>query len=556
MRFAFHTRLVCERMARSVRLTESPVWMSAVVVAAVFIAYLPAYHAGFIWDDNAHLTSAALRSWSGLWRIWSEVGATQQYYPLLHSAFWIEHQLWGDFAPGYHLVNVAWHAIAALLAGLVLYRLAIPGAWAAALLFAVHPVQVESVAWVSEQKNTLAAVFYFGAAFAYLRFDSSRWRRHYCFAFALFVLGLLTKTTVATLPPTLLVVFWWKRGELSWRSDILPVMPWLAAGIAAGLFTAWVEARVIGAAGADYALSLLQRALLAARVIWFYLGNLFWPTDLIFMYPRWTISSGEAQAWFYLLGIIAISLLLIWWARTRSRAPLAAWLVFIGTLFPVLGFLDVYPFRYSYVADHFQYLAMLAPISFVVSTAATFSVRLPRGVMTATVSILILGLGVLTWQQSRNYHDAVTLYRVTVKRNPAAWMAWNNLGKELMADPSHRSETVACFERALELRPDYYEAQNNLGLALTQARRPTEAIPHLEAALRLRSDSYQTYNNLGIALASSGRGSEALSMFQRAAELNPTLPNIEENWGKALRLLGRDQEAEIHFTRAARLRSR
>src|SRR5262249_51422 len=148
--------------------------MVALVFAATVLVYLPAMRAEFIWNDIDYVTAPALQSAAGLKRIWVEVGATEQYYPLLHTAFWVEHMLWGDTPLGYHLVNVLLHAGAACLFAAVLRRLAVPGAWLAALLFALHPICVESVAWISEQKNTLSLVFYLGAALAWLRFDASR----------------------------------------------------------------------------------------------------------------------------------------------------------------------------------------------------------------------------------------------------------------------------------------------------------------------------------------------------------------------------------------------
>ena len=191
-------------------------------------AYWPVFRAGFIWDDDAHVTRAELQSLHGLWRIWFDLGSTQQYYPVLHGAFWLEHRLWGDAPLGYHLANVLFHATSACLFALALRRLAAPGAWFAGFLFALHPVCVESVAWISEQKNTLSLVFYLLAAHAYLHFDARRARGQrggaglYLLATGLFLLSLLSKTVTATLPAALLVVAWWRRGRLSWKGDLLP----------------------------------------------------------------------------------------------------------------------------------------------------------------------------------------------------------------------------------------------------------------------------------------------------------------------------------------------
>jgi Flp pilus assembly protein TadD len=529
------------------RTIPAAAWIAAIALATL-LAYWPARSAGFVWDDDAHLTAPALRSWAGLVRIWSEPGVTQQYYPLLHSLFWLEHRLWGDAPGGYHLANLAWHILAAALAGRLLQRLAIPGAWLAAAIFALHPVQVESVAWISEQKNTLSAACYLGAALAWLSFSDHRRRRDYWLATSLFVLGLLTKTTVATLPAALLVIAWWRRGRIGWRDDIAPLAPWFVLGAAAGLFTAWVESHLVGAAGSAYELSWLQRLLLAGRVPWFYLGQLAWPANLVFIYPRWLIEPARLLAWLPLTAGVALTAALV---VRRHRAALAAWLLFAGTLFPVLGFFNVYPFIYSFVADHFQYLAGLP----VIALGAALVVRLPHVARAVAAGAILLGLGALTWRQAGDYRSAETLYRATVARNPDAWMAWNNLGYLELANPARNAEAIAHFQQALRLRPDYAEAQGNLGLALTQAGRPAEAVPHLQESLRLKPGPYQMHNNLGIALATSGRPAEALGAFRRAAALNPTLPNIEENWAKALLLLGRRDEAAEHFARAAQLRA-
>src|SRR5882724_8340241 len=254
----------------------------ALVLLVTLIAYLPALTGEFLWDDMGHVTRPDLQSWYGLWRIWFEVGATQQYYPLLHSACWIEHGIWGDATIGYHLINVLWHATSACLLAAFLRRLAIPGAVLAALVFSLHPVCVESVAWISEQKNTLSTVFCLAAALAWLRFEDERRPARYAIAILFFLAALLTKTVTATLPAALLVVAWWRRGRLSWRDDVQPLLLWLILGLAAGLGTAWLESAQIGAGGGDFALGALERGLLAGRVVWFYLGKLLWPFGLTF----------------------------------------------------------------------------------------------------------------------------------------------------------------------------------------------------------------------------------------------------------------------------------
>jgi tetratricopeptide (TPR) repeat protein len=535
------------------------------LVALCILAYWPALQGGFLWDDNAHVTKPELRSLTGLARIWFEPGATQQYYPVLHSAFWLEHGLWGESAAAYHWLNVLLHALAAGLFVRVLQRLAIPGAWLAGLVFALHPVCVESVAWISEQKNTLSAVFYLLALLCYLRFDEARAvsttnqnhgpasGRTYLLATACFILAVLAKSVTATLPAALLVIAWWRRGQLSWRRDVVPLLPWFAIGLVAGLCTAWVERSYIGAEGAAYDLGLLQRCLLAGRVVWFYLGKLLWPVDLSFVYPHWTVSASEA--WQYVFGLGALAVLAVFWSlRSRTRAPLAGALFFAGTLFPALGFFNVYPFIYSYVADHFQYLACLGVIvplsAWLVTMLAPQPAWLRRGLPAALIAVL----GGLTWQQAYDYRDNLTLYRATLIRNPAAWMAAYNLGMELAAE-GQTDAAIASYREALRLRPDYAEAHANLAMSLlTRPDRKEEALTHLEIAVRLKPALWEAECNLANTLLSvPGRAGEAIGHYQHVLRTHPELAQIQMNLGIALLgSPGHETEAISHLESALR----
>jgi len=498
------------------------------IVAATLAAYWPALQGGFIWDDNAHVTTAALRSFRGLWRIWTDLGATQQYYPLLHSAFWLEHRLWGDAVLGYHLVNVAQHAIAACLVVLIVRRLALPGAWLAGLVFALHPVCVESVAWISEQKSTLSAVFYLSSAFIYLGFDRTRSRSSYFWAFGLFICALLTKTVTATLPAALLLVFWWKRGRLDLKRDVRPLLPWFAIGAAAGLFTAWVERTYIGAQGADFAITPVQRFLIAGRVVWFYAAKLFWPTDLIFTYPRWHIDPTVWWQWLFPAGLVAALAIAV-----RRRAWLAAILFFIGTLFPVLGFLNVYPFRFSWVADHFQYLACLG---IVVSICAAISgAKAPRRLKPALQVCLVVTLGILTFRQAAMYGDTETLYRETIARNPASWMAHNNLGVALSKVDGRSSEAIDEYRAALHIKPAYAEPHNNLATIYSLQGRMPAAMAEVQEALRIKPDYLEAQVNLASFLAKiPGRLPEAIAEYQAVLRVKPGHAEAHNNLGLIL----------------------
>jgi len=531
-------------------------WLPALLlVLAVFVAYLPAWNGKPVWDDDAHLTRPELRSAAGLARIWIEPGATQQYYPLVHSVFWLEHRLWGDGTTGYHLLNILLHAGCVLLLLKILQRLEVPGAWLAAALFALHPVEVETVAWISELKNTLSGVCALGAALVYLDFDRNRKGTAYAGALGLFLLGLMAKTVIATLPAALLVVFWWQRGRLSWKRDGLPLLPFFAVGIAAGLFTSWVERTFVGADGSEFNFTLIERCLIAGRAFWFYLGKLFWPEHLVFVYPRWHVS--QAVWWQYLFPAAALLLLAgCWWWRRRSRGLLAALLFFAGTLFPALGFFNVYPFRYSFVADHFQYLAGIGPLVLAAAgmiwaagqlgSRRPFLRLVPGGVALAT-------LGVLTWQQCAMYANSETLWRTTLARNPDSFMAHLDLGI-LLAEKGSVDEAIAQFQSTLEIKPDYAKARNNLGLALLQKGSVDGAIAQFQKAVESNPDYAEAWYNLGNALAQKGSADEAIAHYQKALQIKPHYAEACYNLGNTLIQRGRLDEAIAQYEAALQIK--
>jgi tetratricopeptide (TPR) repeat protein len=527
------------------------------VAGAVVLTYWPVLRAGLVWDDDAHITRPELRSARGLWQIWFEPGATQQYYPFLHSAFWVEHRMWADAPLGYHLANVLLHAVAAWLLFLLLRRLSVAGARLAALGFALHPVCVESVAWISEQKNTLSAVFCFSAALAYFRFDRDRRAAWYALASALFVLALASKTVTATLPAAILVVLWWRNGRIS-KKDLLPLAPWLVLGAAAGWVTAHVEKAYIGARGTAFDLSAMDRLLVAGRAVWFYLGKVFWPVDLAFIYPHWDVDA--RVPWQYLFpSLAALVLAALYAIRRRWRGPLASALIFVGTLFPALGFFNVYPFIYSYVADHFQYIAAAVAIASAVGAQASIPVSpvIRKSCLFAAVGIVFVLAG-LTRRQCLQYADAETLWRATLAKNPDCGMARGNLGAILMGS-GRVDEAIAQYRAALET-PHYRdaaEAHYNLGCGYqAQPNRPAEAIAEFEEALRLKPDYPYAHYNLGRVLATlPGREDEAVAQFQQALLQKPDYAEALYSLGAAVQMRpGRLNEAIAHYGEALRLK--
>ena len=528
--------------------------MFPALIAATLLAYRPAWNGGLVWDDDAHVTAPALRGTDGLRRIWFEPGATQQYYPLVHSTFWLLDKVSGERTLAYHAANILLHATSAFLIALVLRRLAIPGASLAAVVFALHPVHVESVAWISELKNTLSGVLYLASMLAYLRFDRTRKARVYVVALLLFTAALLSKTVTASLPAALLVIFWWQRGTVDLRKDVRPLVPFLVLGVAAGLYTAWFERHFIGAQGYEFSLSPIERGLIAGRAFWFYLQKLVWPSHLMFIYPRWTISAGDLSQYTYLVAAIALSAI-AWLVRRRSRAPLAALLLFGGTLVPALGFFDVFPFRYSFVADHFQYLASIPVIALVCAALVTsVSGARPARVEAAAMLALGLPLGTLTWNQSAHYASAETLYRVTLEKNPACWMCQNNLAMPLLQGSRDEIEkAVGLLQESLGSNPNHAEALNNLGVAYRKLGRLDDAFRAHERAVQISPGSSTAHNNLGGDAHALGRFEEALSHYDTALRLDPRSADALRNRGATLLQLGRLDEAASSIEASLRI---
>jgi tetratricopeptide (TPR) repeat protein len=418
-------------------------WLALALFVATLVAYGPAYRAGFVWDDDFYVTANPyLGDLAGLARIWVP-GNTPQYYPTVFTSFWLQEKLHGLEPFGYHLANVLLHAGTALLAWRVLHELGLRGAGFVALLFALHPVHVESVAWISERKNVLSGVLYLAAALAWLRFqrhhdppDGSRGRWHagwYAALLALFLAALLAKSVTCSLPAALVLVLL-LQGRKPTLRRLAPLVPLFVLGFALALHTAHYErTRVIVDSAADFELSFAARTTIATRALLFYLQKLLVPWPLAFVYPRWRPEPDALVSWIpaaVLLGFLAASLLA--WSRGR-RGAFVALAFFAGTLFPALGYFDVYPLRYSFVADHFQYLASLGPLAL----AGAGLARLPARTRAVAALSLALALGTLTWLQSRSYHDPETLWRTTLARNPEAWMARGNLAKLLSERGEH-----------------------------------------------------------------------------------------------------------------------
>ena len=352
----------------------------------------------------------------------------------------------------------------------------------------------------------------------------------------MFGAGLLAKSVIATLPAALLLVFWWKRKTLRWKEDVLPLTPFFVVGVGMGLFTAWMErAMVIGLDRGSH-LSLMARCLVPGRAVWFYLGKLVWPHPLIFIYPRWEVSG--AVWWQYLFPVAALLLAAgLWrWRQRLGVGPLVALLFFVGTLFPALGFFDVYPFRFSYVADHFQYLACLGPLALAgagIARGLGWLANRSAPLRPVGCAILLTALGALTWFQCGQYADIETLWRVTLAKNPSCWMAHDNLGAVLF-NLGRTDEAAGQLKMALQLNPDDEKAHNSLGLLLSRNGELDAAITEFQKALAILPNYPDALNGLGNALSQKGELVEAIAAFRKLLDLQPNAPQAHINLGNAL----------------------
>jgi len=514
------------------------------IILATLIAYIPAIRGGFVWDDDAYVyNNKTLRSADGLRQIWFDFKATPQYYPMVHTSYWLEYRLWGLNPAGYHIINVLLHVISVVLLWRILTILQVPGALVVAAIFAIHPVHVESVAWITERKNVLSGVFYLGAALCYLRYafiakDSSSFRgrvRFYVASLVLFVCALFSKTVACTLPVALLLMLWWKRKRIS-LSNIRTLIPFFVIGITFGLLTVWLEKHRVGAVGVEWEFSIVERCLIAGRAVCFYATKLIWPRQLTFIYPRWNVDAGIWWQYVFLV-VVLIASVALWLGRNRfGTGPFVAVLFFTITLAPALGFFNVYPFRYSFVADHFQYLASIGLIVLVVITCFLMAARLgSRAKIAAKVVVILvlLVLGTLTWNQCHIYKDRQSLWQDTLKKSPRSFMACNNLGAILYLQ-GEVDRAVSYFREAIKIYPDYAEAHNNLAFALAtypgpDLYNPNEAIYHVKRAIELQKYAdLTTLDTLAAAYAAAGQFEKAVTFAEKALQLADAHKKLED----------------------------
>ena len=536
-------------MSSRVRLCLLALLLSALTI----FAYRPAWNGDFIWDDDLYITNnALLTAPDGLRKIWFSLEVPSQYFPLVYTTFRIERAVWGLNPTGYHWVNLLLHLANALLVWRLLVRLKIPGAWLAAAIFALHPVQVESVAWITELKNVLMGFFFLLTLLAWIDFIDLKTPRRWLFyaaAIFFFSLALSAKTTACTVPAALLLILWLKKKPIR-PETLLQLVPFLVLAAGMGLLAVWWE-KYHQRTGLLSALAPVERLLVASHAIWFYLGKLLWPAKLIFSYPKWKLDVGDPFAYGWVLAAVALCAV-IWFARRFvGRSVEVAGLFFVATLAPVIGFIMLYTFRYTFVADHYQYLASIGPITLAAAGISQFcgSFKYRRELLSA-VGVLIIGtLWLLTWRQSSTYRDVETLWRTTIAKNPSGWMAYNNLGIAL-AERGEVDQAISQYKESLKLYSDDPETHYNLGNALLKKGQIDEAIAQCREGIRLNPRDPDAHVALGNALLTEREVDEAIAEYSKAVEIWPADTEAYCNLGAAFLNKGDATNAEAQYRKA------
>ena len=560
-----------------------------VLAAVTILVYRPAWNGGFLWDDDYYITNnELLTAPDGLRRIWFSLDSPSQYFPLVYTTFRVELALWGLNPTGYHWINLVLHVANALLVWAVLARLKIPGAWLAGAIFSLHPVQVESVAWITEGKNVLMGFFFLLTLLAWMAFVDERTKRRWLFyglALILYLLALSAKTTACTLPAALFLILWLEDQRISWKR-IFQIVPFVVLGLAMGSLAIWWERYHQGTSRAIFTfLNPIERILVASRAVWFYLSKLIWPSKLTFIYPRWDIASTHLLGYVWLLAGLIVCMVIYFLRRYLGRSIEVAAAFFVATLSPVLGFIMLYTFRYTFVADHYQYLACIGPIALVsaglVNLADTF--KKSRVVILTAALCIVTVLATLAWRQAAMYANIETLWRTTLARNPGCWMAHNNLGIVLF-EKGQLDEAIAHYRRTLQMQPNFWDADYNLGTALLgkgdvdeailycekavakepndpdaqvalanallQKRRIDDAIVHYQKAAAMRPDYFLARYGLGHALLEKGQLSAAIEHCRAALLIRPGNPDCHTILAVALDESGHSVEAIQHYERA------
>jgi tetratricopeptide (TPR) repeat protein len=533
----------------------STILQALVIVATVLWIYWPVLHGDWLWDDTLLVRdNAVVHEPYGLWKIWFDPGSLFDYQPLKVSVVWLQWQLWGNDTLGYHLTNVFLHLLSALLVWRLLSKFGLRLAWLGGLIFAVHPVQVESVAWIAELKNTLSLPPFLLAMCAWIDFDERRKTKDYILALGLFLVAMLCKTTMVMFPVVILLYAWWKRGRVGWK-DARVTAPFFVVSLSLGLVTVWF---LHNHAMADDPIQLggfFSRLACAGLSISFYFSKCLLPVGLIPIYPRWVVDPSKLIQ--FLPWPILVAVIFWLWTKRGSwgRHALLGIGFFLINLAPFVGFNTASYMAFTWVMDHILYIPIIGLIALVVAALGQMEIQLPSSFRFYGIGLLA-GIVVLLVLASRGYAalylNSETLWSYELRHNPEAYPAHNNLG-DVQLEQGRLPEAMEQFEEALRIKPDYAEACYNLGTALLRAGQLTKAIEQFELALRINPDYAKAHGNLGDALQQAGRLPEAIEQFKQALRIKPYYADAHYNLGNALQQTGRVPEAIEQFELALQI---
>jgi protein O-mannosyl-transferase len=564
-----------------------PLFGAAGILFVTIVAYLPAIHGGFIWDDNLMVPqNTLLAEPGGLARIWLK-SDLPDYWPVTYTSLWLDWRLWQDDPRGYHVVNILIHALNAILLWRILRCLGVPGAWLAGLIFAIHPVNAASAAWISERKNTLSMLFVLLAFLAWLRYEADARTRWYVASLTLFIVALLAKTSVVMFPVALLLYSWWKHGRITFRY-ILRTTPFFAASFVLGLVTLWLQDTATSEVAGSYPVSSSALVARVGWIIWFCLGKVLMPVHLSAVYPRW---ADDVSVLAFVPGALLVAAaIILGWKRDSWARPIVFGLGFFGlNLIPVLGIVRMSFNRHSFAADHWQYV----PIIGVVGLAVAMIANAPRrGTPLVRVTTAIAGLAIvccfitLTYARAHLYTTEYRYWHAAIRENPAAPMCHDSIGNvfmlrgQLPTAMQHFNESVRLdpagesahnflgvvrsrvgdmqgaineFREAIHASPRWTLPRRNLAQVLEALGNLDEAAAEYREVIRLRPAAADAHNNLGLILSKQGRNEEAARELQEAARLAPKEPGVHTNLAAVLMGLGDAQGALREYRKAFEL---
>lgn len=504
---------------------ESPLLGRLVLVLAGLFVFWPALHGGWLWDDQyLFVYNRDMRTLGGLERIW--FGHTQtDYWPLYSTALWLEVHFFGNHPLPYHVASLALHLCGAFLLWKLFARLGLEERWAwlGALLFVIHPLVVESVAWVSELKNTLSLPLFLLALLAWLDFDEGRRPADYARALVFYLLAMLAKTSVITLPAVLLLYAWWKHGRVA-LADLKRTAPFFLIALVLGVVTQRSQSNYKEADEVIQHLTVLTHLVCAGTTTFFYLGQFFFPQRLLPIYPRWNLEPPSAWQW-ATLPLLALVLGALWTQRKGwGRHALLGLGFFLLHLLPVSGLVTMSYMSFSWVADHLAYIPIIGLIGLVVAGLQGASAAMPasaRSYLLAGIFALCLFLAWRSHQYARVFKDELTLWTYNAEQTPDAAEVQNALANTLL-HTGQLNEALEHAELAVQLQPDKTKYETGLAdvLALIPGRLP-DAIEAYQKSLAMEPDYPLARVSLGNALDKAGQTAEAIAQFQQALQEDP-----------------------------------